>query len=114
MRKELAGVMRQISSSVSFLPLLADLCEWGQWWRVPVLKWGKLQQLWLGCYHSTQSWHVTQADKAFLMSVRHATCCESGSSVVIGSNLRMHLGGFLAPQREACFGAAAPHTSSCV
>jgi hypothetical protein len=29
MRKELAGVMRQISSSVSFLPLLADLCEWG-------------------------------------------------------------------------------------
>jgi hypothetical protein len=28
MRKELSGVMRQISSSVAFLPLLADLCEW--------------------------------------------------------------------------------------
>jgi hypothetical protein len=27
MRKELSGVMRQISSSVAFLPLLADLCE---------------------------------------------------------------------------------------
>jgi hypothetical protein len=59
----------------------------------------------LACHSSRQS---------VLMSVRHATCCESGSSVVIGSNLRMHLGGFLAPQREACFGAAAPHTSSCV
>lgn len=73
MRKELSGVMRQISSSVAFLPLLADLCE--------SFSWGLLGSSSGSTVHSTGSAamrHRVSARRVFFLAVSscaaHCTC----------------------------------------
>lgn len=60
MRKELSGVMRQISSSVAFLPLLADLCESFSWGLLgSSSRWTVHSTGWAAMLHCVKCQHIS-------------------------------------------------------